>query len=114
MPSLATTQPNYPRRLDLRDSVDPVDRQLESITASLSLAVGASAGIKNPLPGAPGTGVDSQAGKYFMPGTIPASTSSTTGRSGYETAVDSLVTNINAALVNLATIQALKPSPNLG
>jgi len=119
MPSLATTQPNYPRRLDLRDSVDPVDRQLESCYASTSLALGAICGVRNPTMGTPlptagsggsvNTGADSQSGKYFMPNTIAEA-----DRTTYETQVNAVVTALKAAQTAFATIQALKPVPNQG
>jgi hypothetical protein len=86
MPSLATAQPTYPRKLDRRDSVDQHDRQLESITASVALASGAVAGLRNPLnTGVASTSVDLQAGLYFMPSTIPAAS-----RGTYETLVNTL------------------------
>lgn len=105
MPSLAVTQPVYPRRFDLRDSTDPTDRQLESAFASLAIVQAAVAGLRRPN-AAEG---DKTAGNYSMPSTIPL-----TSMAAYKSAVDDILVECAETFALFAAIQALKPAPNQG
>ncbi|HEY4798501.1 MAG TPA: hypothetical protein VII99_05415 [Bacteroidia bacterium] len=99
MPALNVTVPQYPRAFDLKDAVDAVDRQLETIQATVALAQQNSRGI----------GVDPTTNAAYSANTMPrpAYITSAGGITAYEAAVTAALTALTTAYANLASINSL-------
>ena len=98
MPAIAVTQPNYPNWLDLHDADSPVDRQIASAAAAVSLAAAAVYNLKID----PATGTSRGSGKYLRPLHI-----SSAEVSAYEGAVDAVLAALGGATGVLAELRLM-------
>jgi hypothetical protein len=97
MPSFNVALPQIPKRFDLRDVVDPIDRKIEVADQAAVLLLGTLQSIKMD----PATGEAYAALSYLAPGTISAD------RVIYEAAIDAAITAAVTALNELKSIATM-------
>lgn len=99
MPSFNVSLPQIPKRFDLRDVVDPIDRQLEVAEQAASLLVSTLHNLS----------YDSTLGTIYAGGAYPAPKYVSAGaeQTAYEAAI------VAALAGAVAALEALKGVPNL-
>lgn len=103
MPSFNVALPQIPKRFDLRDVTDPVDRKIEVADQAAVLLLGTLQSIKmNPTTGVAHTGWDGTPVEAY-----PAPKAISTDVDAYEAAIDAAITNATAALVALKSIATM-------
>lgn len=99
MPALNVAVPQYPSRFDLRDASDAIDRNLESIEASVVLA---QQNVRT-FTVDPTTNAQYSANTMPRPGHVL----SAGGITAYESAMAAALTALSTALTNLQSINSI-------